>query len=80
MIDRLHAPTATLWRPTHERDRLRDGSLGTIDFAESTMANTSPAMSFFVGFSFLATTSGLASPLTIVAAGIAIALLEDTLA
>jgi len=37
-------------------------------------------MSFFFGFGFLATTAGVASPLTIVAAGIAIALLGNTLA
>ncbi|HEY8720692.1 APC family permease [Pengzhenrongella sp.] len=51
-----------------------------IDIAASTMANIGPAMSFFFGFSFLAVTAGVASPLTIVAAGIAIALLGNTLA
>ena len=44
------------------------------------MANIGPAMSFFFGFGFLAITAGVASPLTIVAAGIAIALLGNTLA
>jgi amino acid transporter len=37
-------------------------------------------MSFFFGFAFLATTAGVASPLTILVAGIAIALLGNTLA
>jgi amino acid transporter len=64
--------------PAHQR--LRGGSLGMIDIAAATMANIGPAMSFFFGFGFLATTAGVASPLTIVAAGIAIALLGNTLA
>ena len=44
------------------------------------MANVGPAMSFFFGFAFLATTAGVASPLTIVAAGVAVALFGNTLA
>ena len=63
--------------PSH---RLRGGSLGLLDIASSTMANIGPAMSFFFGFGFLATTAGVASPLTIVAAGITVALLGNTLA
>lgn len=51
-----------------------------VDIAASTMANIGPAMSFFFGFAFLATTAGVASPLTIIAAGIVIALLGNTLA
>ena len=50
------------------------------DIAAATMANVGPAMSFFFGFAFLATTAGVASPLTIAAAGIAVALLGNTLA
>ncbi|MEU2421526.1 APC family permease [Streptomyces sp. NPDC007851] len=50
------------------------------DIAAATMANVGPAMSFFFGFAFLATTAGVASPLTIVAAGVAVALLGNTLA
>jgi amino acid transporter len=44
------------------------------------MANIGPAMSFFFGFALLATTAGIASPLTIVVAAIAVALLGNTLA
>src|ERR1039458_6182204 len=44
------------------------------------MANIGPAMSFFFGFGLIATTAGLASPLTIVAAAVAIALLGNPLA
>ena len=60
--------------------RLRGGVLGMADIAAATMANVGPAMSFFFGFAFLATTAGEASPLTIVAAGVAVALLGNTLA
>lgn len=60
--------------------RLRGGVLGMADIAAATMANVGPAMSFFFGFAFLATTAGVASPLTIAAAGVAVALLGNTLA
>jgi amino acid transporter len=62
----------------HEH-RLHRGILGLTDIAASTMANVGPAMSFYFGFAFLAYTAGIASPLTIVAAGIAIAFLGNTL-
>ncbi len=60
--------------------RLHRGVLGIVDISAATMANIGPAMSFYFGFGFLAITAGVASPLTIVAAGIAIALLGNTLA
>jgi len=66
--------------PANEPQRLRSGALGMVDIAAATMANIGPAMSFFFGFAFLATTAGVASPLTIVVAGIAVALLGNTLA
>ena len=62
------------------QQRLRGGTLGMVDIAAATMANIGPAMSFFFGFGFLAVTAGVASPLTILAAGIAVALLGNTLA
>ncbi len=49
-----------------------------IDIAAATMANIAPAMSFYFGFGFLALTAGVASPLTIVVAIVAIALLGNT--
>jgi amino acid transporter len=61
-------------------ERLRGGSLGMVDISAATMANIGPAMSFFFGFGFIVVTAGIASPLTIVAAVIAIALLGNTLA
>jgi amino acid transporter len=63
----------------HEH-RLHRGALGIIDISAATMANIGPAMSFFFGFGLIATTAGVAAPLTIIAAGIAIALLGNTLA
>ncbi len=61
-------------------DRLHRGALKLIDISASTMANIGPAYSFFFGFGFLVFTAGVASPLTIIAAIIAIALLGNTLA
>src|SRR6202163_3078786 len=61
-------------------ERLHRGALGLVDIAASTMANIGPAYSFFFGFGLLVFTAGVASPLTIIAAGVAIALLGNTLA
>jgi amino acid transporter len=63
-----------------QEHRLRKGELGLIDISASTMANVAPAMSFYFGFAFLAITAGVAAPLTILLAGIAIAFLANTLA
>src|SRR3984957_12450841 len=60
-------------------DRLHRGALSLIDISASTMANIGPAYSFFFGFGFLVFTAGVAAPLTIIVAGIAIALLGNTL-
>src|ERR1700720_3320103 len=59
--------------------RLHRGALGLIDIAASTMANIGPAYSFYFGFAFLVITAGIAAPLTIIAAVVAIALLGNTL-
>ena len=61
-------------------DRLHRGALRLVDIAASTMANIGPAYSFFFGFGFLVLTAGIAAPLTIIAAIVAIALLGNTLA
>src|SRR6516164_4839758 len=60
-------------------DRLKRGALSLVDISASTMANIGPAYSFFFGFGFLVLTAGVAAPLTIIVAGIAIALLGNTL-
>ena len=73
-------PPPTSGPATAAPQRLRGGVLGMVDIAAATMANVGPAMSFFFSFAFLATTAGEGSPLTIVAAGVAVALLGNTLA
>jgi len=60
-------------------DRLHRGALGLVDIAASTMANIGPAYSFMFGFGLIVVTAGIAAPLTIIAAVIAIALLGNTL-
>jgi amino acid transporter len=59
--------------------RLASGVLSNFDIAASTMANIAPAMSFFFGFGLIAGTAGIASPLTLIAAMVAILLLGNTL-
>ena len=61
-------------------ERLNRGALGLVDISASTMANIGPAYSFYFGFGFLVFTAGVAAPLTIIAAVIAVALLGNTLA
>ncbi|HEY7279924.1 MAG TPA: APC family permease [Trebonia sp.] len=60
-------------------ERLHRGALRLVDISASTMANIGPAYSFFFGAGFLFLTAGVAAPLTIIVAGIAIALLGNTL-
>jgi amino acid transporter len=60
-------------------ERLHRGALGLIDISASTMANIGPAYSFYFGFAGIVIAAGLASPLVVVAAIIAIALLGNTL-
>ncbi|MDQ1465353.1 MAG: hypothetical protein QOC73_2294, partial [Actinomycetota bacterium] len=81
MTDATHAPLIESKSPLVEGpERLHRGALGLIDISASTMANIGPAYSFFFGFGFLVVTAGIAAPLTIIVAGIAIALLGNTLA
>src|SRR5580692_4254595 len=60
-------------------DRLNRGALGLVDISASTMANIGPAYSFYFSAGFLFLTAGVAAPLTIIVAGVAIALLGNTL-
>lgn len=60
-------------------ERLSRGVLGLTEIATSTMANIAPAMSFYFSMALIAFAAGVASPLTIIAAAIAIALLGNTL-
>jgi amino acid transporter len=60
-------------------ERLHRGALRLIDISASTMANIGPAYSFYFGFGLLVITAGIAAPLTILAAIVAVALLGNTL-
>jgi amino acid transporter len=60
-------------------ERLHRGALGLVDISASTMANIGPAYSFYFGFAGIVLAAGIASPLVIVVAIIAIALLGNTL-
>ena len=71
------APRDTIQRP--EPARLARGVLTNFDISAATLANIAPAMSFFFGFALIVSTAGVAAPLTIVVAAIAIALLGNTL-
>src|SRR5579884_248318 len=62
-----------------EPARLARGVLTNFDIAAATLANIAPAMSFFFSFSLLVSTAGIAAPLTVIAAAVAIALLGNTL-
>src|SRR5215472_8727684 len=60
-------------------ERLHRGALGLIDISASTMANIGPAYSFYFGGAFIFLAAGLGSPLVILIAAVAIALLGNTL-
>lgn len=79
MSESLGADYLGAKQPEHGAQRLRRGELGPLDITAATMANIGPAMSFYFGFGFLAYTAGIASPLTIIVAGVAIAFLGNTL-
>ena len=78
MSEAAHVPFTETKAP-ESAERLHRGALGLIDISASTMANIGPAYSFYFGFGLLVITAGIAAPLTIIAAVIAIALLGNTL-
>jgi amino acid transporter len=59
---------------------LRRGQLGTADVTASTVANIGPGIDFYFAFGVIAVTAGVAAPLTILAAGVAVVLLAFTVA
>jgi amino acid transporter len=61
-------------------DRLRSGQLGTAEVTASTVANIGPGIDFYFAFGVIAVTAGVAAPLTIIAAGVAVMLLAFTVA
>ncbi len=59
--------------------RLVKNSLGTADILGVSLANTAPAMSFFFSFALIAGAAGVASPLAIIVAAVAILLKINSL-
>jgi amino acid transporter len=60
--------------------QLRTGQLGTVDLTVSTVANIGPGIDFYFAFGVIVVSAGVAAPLTILAAGLAVALLATTVA
>jgi amino acid transporter len=65
---------------TQGGNHLRSGELGTADVTASTVANIGPGIDFYFGFGVVAATAGVAAPLTILAATVAVGLLAFTVA
>src|SRR5437879_5363216 len=78
MSEAPHVPFTESKAP-ESPERLHRGALRLIDISASTMANIGPAYSFFFAFGLIVTTAGIAAPLTIIAAIVAVALLGNTL-
>jgi amino acid transporter len=79
LSEAAHVPFTETKAP-ESAERLHRGALGLIDISASTMANIGPAYSFYFGFAGIVLAAGIASPLVIVVAIVAIALLGNTLA
>lgn len=65
---------------SRDEDQLKAGQLGTVDVTASTVANIGPGIDFYFAFGVIAVTAGIAAPLTILAAGVAVALIAITVA
>jgi len=61
-------------------ERLSRNALGLPQIIASTLANIAPAVSFYFGFGVIVSGAGVAAPLTIIVAMLAILLLSNTLA
>lgn len=61
-------------------EHLKAGQLGTADLTASTVANIGLGENFYFAFGVIAVTAGVAAPLTILAAGVAVVLLAFTVA
>ena len=65
--------------PPSGEGRLARGVLNDWDIAALTLADMAPAMSFYFSFATIVATAGIAAPLTVIAATLAIALLGNTI-
>jgi amino acid transporter len=79
MSEAAHVPFTETKAP-ESAERLHRGALGLVDISASTMANIGPAYSFYFGFAGIVVAAGLGSPLVVLVAAVAIALLGNTLA
>ncbi len=61
-------------------NRLRRNALGLPQIVASTLANIAPAMSFYFGYATIVQGAGLAAPITIIVAMVAILFLANTVA
>jgi len=77
-LSEAHIPFTETKAP-ESAERLHRGALGLVDISASTMANIGPAYSFYFGFAGIVIAAGLGSPLVILVAAVAIALLGNTL-
>jgi amino acid transporter len=71
--------TEAVGPPPADDGRLARGVLNDWDIAALTLADMAPAMSFYFSFATIVATAGIAAPLTVIAATIAIALLGNTI-
>jgi amino acid transporter len=78
MSESAHVPFTETKAP-ESPERLHVGALGLVDISASTMANIGPAYSFYFSFAGIVILAGLASPLVVLLAAVAIALLGNTL-
>ena len=78
MSEAAHIPFSETKAP-ESAERLHRGALGLVDISASTMANIGPAYSFYFSFAGIVILAGLASPLVVLVAAVAIALLGNTL-
>ena len=69
-----------MYTATVSTERLSRNALGLPQIVASTLANIAPAVSFYFGFGLIVGGAGVAAPLTIVLAMVAILLLSNTLA
>src|SRR5579863_8512933 len=79
MSEAAHVPFSETKAP-ESAERLNVGALSLVDISASTMANIGPAYSFYFGFAGIVLAAGLGSPLVVLVAAVAIALLGNTLA
>jgi amino acid transporter len=78
MSESAHIPFSETKAP-ESAERLHQGALGLVDISASTMANIGPAYSFYFSFAGIVAFAGLGSPLVVLLAAVAIALLGNTL-